>query len=131
MKAVYQNCAGDCSSDSTRTCTTRRTHRAQESCKTLGFKVFKVRDQAGNKLARNGKTCFLKTGGDTFAFGGNLIRFLNKMKYYLRGSDVALHLGHLLAAMVIREPWILELGAMPEAALIVSVPKLLRCSSAR
>lgn len=60
----------------------------------LDLKAFLVWDEVYKKFALKGKKYFLKLDDDTFLFGHNLVRFLNKVEHWFSGTEQALYFGH-------------------------------------
>lgn len=60
----------------------------------LDVKALETWNKVYEKFALSGKKYFLKIDDDSFLFGHNFIRFLNKVEHWFSGREQALYFGH-------------------------------------
>lgn len=60
----------------------------------LDVKAFDIWSEVYRRFALKGKKYFLKIDDDTFLFGHNLVRFLNKIEHWMSGVEQSLYFGH-------------------------------------
>lgn len=60
----------------------------------LDLKAFQALSKAYEMFALKGKKYFVKIDDDSFLFGHNLIRFLNKVEHWFSGREQAIYFGH-------------------------------------
>lgn len=60
----------------------------------LDIKAFETWNKVFELFSTSGKKYFLKIDDDSFLFGHNLIRFLNKLEHWFSGREQAIYFGH-------------------------------------